>query len=506
MGEWRLDQVGRQFDEEPSPAPLSSDEAPAASAGGRPRPETAKGRAGNLGWLWLLLVAVMLGGAGGFGIWFAFLAPTPVPTVEPVLINADRSPTRIAPEDPGGMEVPHQERMVLEDFEDRGPPVEASVRPQPERPVPVARAELALPPVASAGESGESEPADPIADLIRRTEGDTLDEPAAPPAEPAAAPPAPADGAAAEADLAEAATAGEAVSPPAELTEIAGDEPASTPDTVAAAEPAAERDGAPVEVLLPRLPEEPQAAAASPAGETAEEFVAASGQPAAAPDTADIPAARDTRLAAAPAEPAALPQPEPRPAGPLTASVTGRDPASLDRAHGEDPFVDLLTALTWPSDRRHEPGRAAAAVPIGGAPADTPAASLEVAALADAVTAAPAPAATPAAAEPAQDAAEEAPSIRDSIAGPRFRPQPDGGYRVQIVAVRSQADAESEWRRFAGTYPDLLGGFEPYVGEVDLGERGVWLRVQAGPLDRADADGLCAALRERGADCIVRSR
>jgi hypothetical protein len=38
---------------------------------------------------------------------------------------------------------------------------------------------------------------------------------------------------------------------------------------------------------------------------------------------------------------------------------------------------------------------------------------------------------------------------------------------------------------------------------VDLGDKGVWYRVQAGPLDEKQAHHVCGALRSRRADCVV---
>ena len=426
MNEWRLDQVGREFDEEPSSAPRSAGDSLSAAASGRLRSERLKTKDGNLGWLWLLIAAVLMGGAGGFGIWYMFLAPTPTATLEPVLINADDSPTRIAPDDPGGMQVPHQERLVLQDFEDRGPPADSTARPAPEQPVPVVTADVG--------------PVTPVARI-----------------DPESAP------------LPTGASDASAVSP-----DIA---PMDTAPAVTA--PA-------VEVLMPRLPNE--ADLPQPPDWTAEPQVVVAEEPAA-------PAAIEAR-----AEPAHPVMPAQRLPGPLMASTMGRDPTRPDASETEDPFVDLMTALTWPLEQRSMPPDAAEAVPISASSQDNPvpASWLDVAAPGGAagtqqVAALPEPETT------------ETTVSRDAI-GPRFVPQPDAGYRVQIVAVQAEAEAMSEWDRFARLYPGLLGGFEPYVQQVDLDDRGIWYRVQAGPLDWSGANELCTALQEQGADCIVRQR
>ena len=79
-----------------------------------------------------------------------------------------------------------------------------------------------------------------------------------------------------------------------------------------------------------------------------------------------------------------------------------------------------------------------------------------------------------------------------------------GAVRVQLASVGTSQDAREAWTRLQGEFPDLLAGLELDVERVDLGERGVFHRVRAGPLPaRADAEALCAALRSRSQDCWV---
>ena len=457
MSEWRLDQVGRQFDEEPSSAPLSARDSRSAAMAGRSRSERSRTKGGDFGWVWLLLAAVLLGGAGGFGIWYLFLAPTPTGTIEPVLINADTSPIRIAPDDPGGMEVPHQERLVLQDFEDQGPPTEATARPAPEQPIPVAPTALVLPPQPTETPEATAPPTDvALVDtaLADTPSVDTL-----------------------SVDI----TATDQV-----MTDDAAlAEPASIDATSVDPAPAETAAAPAVEVLMPRLAETTET---PPTSDSAAEPRTVTAEPAA------------TEIRAEPVRPAT---PAGHLTGPLTATTMGRDPSAPDASAAADPFVDLVTALTWPSERRSLPQRPAASLPIGGSPLDSPARRVDVAALAGAASP------QPAAALPAPEAAAPdtmAPPVNRDAIGPRFVPQPDAGFRVQIVAVQAEAEAASEWDRFSRLYPGLLGGFEPFVQQIDLGDRGIWYRVQAGPLDWAGANELCTALQEQGADCLVRRR
>ena len=117
--------------------------------------------------------------------------------------------------------------------------------------------------------------------------------------------------------------------------------------------------------------------------------------------------------------------------------------------------------------------------------------------------AAPAPAAaTPALAATAVAAAPASPEA--AAVAPQS--DPTGTHRVQVVAVQSRTQAESEWQRISRLYPDLLGGAELFIQQIDLGDRGVWYRVQAGAFAQSDANRLCSTIQARGGDCIVRQR
>ncbi len=105
--------------------------------------------------------------------------------------------------------------------------------------------------------------------------------------------------------------------------------------------------------------------------------------------------------------------------------------------------------------------------------------------------AAPEPAATAVPAPPVQTAART----------------PSGAYVVQLAALRVRADTRPAWTRLQRAHPMLLGDKELTVQEVDLGERGIFYRVQAGLFpDRAGASALCRALKARQQDCLVVKR
>ena len=100
----------------------------------------------------LALVVVAIAGLG-YAAWFGYktwraqgsegLAP---------VIQADAGPTRVRPEQPGGIVIPHQDRLILNDLNGGGASVSAeSLLPPPEEPLPrptpaVATAPAATPP------------------------------------------------------------------------------------------------------------------------------------------------------------------------------------------------------------------------------------------------------------------------------------------------------------------------------------------------------------------------
>lgn len=125
---------------------------------------------------------------------------------------------------------------------------------------------------------------------------------------------------------------------------------------------------------------------------------------------------------------------------------------------------------------------------------------LQQAAPSPATPPAPTPAPAPPAPPPSQPVSEAGPSIAsliDNMSGPV------GGWRVQMASVKSEEVAKSTWARLQSAHSDVLGALRMQPVRVDLGDKGVWYRVQAGPLDEKQAQTTCAALKSRKSDCVV---
>ncbi|HLF59382.1 MAG TPA: SPOR domain-containing protein, partial [Alphaproteobacteria bacterium] len=78
-----------------------------------------------------------------------------------------------------------------------------------------------------------------------------------------------------------------------------------------------------------------------------------------------------------------------------------------------------------------------------------------------------------------------------------------GSYRVQLAALRSEAAADTEWKKLQKSFPDLLSSLSPNVVKVDLQGKGTFYRLQAGGLSESAAKDLCEELKRRKAECIV---
>lgn len=117
-------------------------------------------------------------------------------------------------------------------------------------------------------------------------------------------------------------------------------------------------------------------------------------------------------------------------------------------------------------------------------------------------TAAKAPAAaplvpvTPQAIEPASGTAEAAPKSPASSAG--------GTHFVQVVSVPSRSAAEAEWAKLEKSLSSVLSGAPHRIQEANLGEKGVYYRVQLGPYAESDARSLCDQVKaQKPGGCLV---
>lgn len=229
-----------------------------------------------------------------------------------------------------------------------------------------------------------------------------------------------------------------------------------------------------VENLLPG-PEEPKA----PPKPAAPEVVPEASKPEAPP----AETAKTETLTAEPAKPAPeVSKPEAAKAEPAKelakVEPAKPEPAKAEAAKPAEPDEDDLAAAVLAATG----GREAATGPIAAAPSK-PAASPS----------------TPAPAAPAE------PPVQVAAAPVAVPPAAmAGSFQIQLASARSEQGAMAEWNRIVGKNKDALAGLTPNVARVDLGDKGVFFRLRAGPLaDRAAADALCGTLGAQNVGCIV---
>ena len=83
-----------------------------------------------------------------------------------------------------------------------------------------------------------------------------------------------------------------------------------------------------------------------------------------------------------------------------------------------------------------------------------------------------------------------------------------GSYVVQVAARKSQTDALATFADIQQKYPRLLDGYRPIIKRADLGDKGVWYRLNVGPVEsKKVASALCSQLKSAGMrSCLVRSQ
>jgi hypothetical protein len=80
----------------------------------------------------------------------------------------------------------------------------------------------------------------------------------------------------------------------------------------------------------------------------------------------------------------------------------------------------------------------------------------------------------------------------------------EGGYLIHLTSIRKAEDAAKEWQRLKRVHGHLLDGLELKVKRADLGPtKGVYYRIEAGPLNRGQARALCGQFSARKVWCRV---
>jgi hypothetical protein len=77
-----------------------------------------------------------------------------------------------------------------------------------------------------------------------------------------------------------------------------------------------------------------------------------------------------------------------------------------------------------------------------------------------------------------------------------------GAVRVQLASLRSPDEARDEWTRLKRENADLLGKLTAVAVRADLGDKGIYYKIEVGPLgSKTAAVQLCDALHDRDLGC-----
>lgn len=75
--------------------------------------------------------------------------------------------------------------------------------------------------------------------------------------------------------------------------------------------------------------------------------------------------------------------------------------------------------------------------------------------------------------------------------------------QIQLGSWRTQAEADEAWIDFKARAGDVLQSFSPTITQVDLPGKGRYYRLRLGPMDKAHARAMCAALKSRNMACLI---
>jgi cell division septation protein DedD len=188
------------------------------------------------------------------------------------------------------------------------------------------------------------------------------------------------------------------------------------------------------------------------------------------------------------------------PENPGGMQVPNQDRQVFDRLAGAPAKAPGVEKLLPPPEK---PAPTPAAAPRAPEPPTPPAPPAPTAA-APATVAPAAPPAPPPAKEAVQEAVKESPAPPPPSPPAAAPKAASGGARIQLAAFPEAAAAEASWKKLQQRFPDPLGTLTLTIERADLGAKGVFHRVQAGPFaDRASAQAACDKLKAAKQDCLV---
>ncbi len=108
--------------------------------------------------------------------------------------------------------------------------------------------------------------------------------------------------------------------------------------------------------------------------------------------------------------------------------------------------------------------------------------------------------------DPQTPASEPAAPTRTRVATAPDRAPAEGtgGILVQLSSQKTESDALASFRSLQAKFPNELGGRQPVIRRVDLGNKGVYYRTNVGPFPSPqEASRFCSSYKTAGGQCVV---
>lgn len=103
----------------------------------------------------------------------------------------------------------------------------------------------------------------------------------------------------------------------------------------------------------------------------------------------------------------------------------------------------------------------------------------------------------------AKDLSDIAPSAKTPTAPTSYT---SGTYHVQLGSFRDQAAAESAWKKFKKDFAPALDGVTSNIERADLGDKGIYYRVQGTNLSKTSATSVCSSINAaKSGACLVKN-
>ncbi len=126
----------------------------------------------------------------------------------------------------------------------------------------------------------------------------------------------------------------------------------------------------------------------------------------------------------------------------------------------------------------------------------------------------PLPAETASAPEPVAKVEEpkiEEPKVAETVKAAKTEPAAGsvaakavtpGTFYIQLASVKDSSGASGEYKKMQVKYPSL-SGVNFRTEQADLGAKGTFHRIQAGPMSKDSAASICKSVKAKGGSCLV---